>query len=148
MAIGYNKGVFVGRPTTDPDFIEGNNSTTKRSTFTLAVPRTIVGEDGVSADFFKVIAWNRLADIVIDYVKKGNPLLVEGKVQINNYKNKKGEWKHFTNIMADKIVLLGTKKDSDTTKVNKPIVNNKNPFTMDGVTITTPTINNNEDVPF
>ncbi|MFN4223357.1 MAG: single-stranded DNA-binding protein, partial [Fervidobacterium nodosum] len=84
--MSYNKVVLVGRLTRDPETkqtLDGNLITT----FTLAVNRANNGE----ADFIRIVAFRKLAELAHTYLQKGRMVLVEGKLRINKWKTNDGQ---------------------------------------------------------
>ena len=67
-----NQAMLVGRLTRDPEVVE-NESGTKYSNLTLAVPRNFKNEDGVyETDFIEITLWNNIAENTSEYCKKGD----------------------------------------------------------------------------
>jgi single-strand DNA-binding protein len=104
--MSYNKVVLVGRLTHDPETrqtIDGNLITT----FTLAVNRTGNGND---ADFIRIVAFRKLAELAHNYLQKGRMVLVDGKLRINKWKTNDGQPRSSVEIWADNIVFVDSKK--------------------------------------
>jgi single-strand DNA-binding protein len=70
------------------------------------------GEWKESTDWTNVASFGKLAEIVRDYVHKGSPLYVEGKLRTRSYE-KDGQKQYRTEVIADNIVLLGSGKPSE-----------------------------------
>lgn len=103
--MSYNKVVLVGRLTRDPETkqtLDGNLI----STFTLAVNRSNNGE----ADFIRIVAFRKLAELVHNYLQKGRMVLVEGKLRINKWKANDGQTRSTPEIWADNIVFIDVRK--------------------------------------
>ena len=80
-----NKLILLGRLTRNPE-IRYTQSQTPVASFTLAVNRRFAKEnDGVKADFFNVIAWNKTAEFIGKYFKKGQQILITGRIQNRNW---------------------------------------------------------------
>jgi single-strand DNA-binding protein len=62
-------------------------------------------------DFINIVAWRRLAEICGEYLKKGRPVSIEGRLQIRPYE-KDGEKKVFAEVVADGMQMLGRKEAS------------------------------------
>ncbi len=106
----YNKVTLVGRLTKDPQVNE-YEANKKRGFFTLAVDRGYKTADGKkSTDFISVIAWNKLADVCDEFLKKGNLILVDGQIHTRQYQNQ-GEKNYVTEITAERIKFLSPKKE-------------------------------------
>lgn len=109
----YNKVFLVGRLTKDPE--QRYTSTgIAVSRFTLAVNREFKSKDGQKeADFLKIVAWRKLAEICSEFLKKGMLIAIEGKVQTETYTNKEGEQVNNIEIIADNMQMLERKQTSD-----------------------------------
>jgi single-strand DNA-binding protein len=86
----YNKVILVGRLTRDP---EARMTTTGSAvaSFTLAVDRPVRPSEGQrTTDFIRIVAFNKLADFVRLYLKKGQLVLVEGELRINKWQSRDG----------------------------------------------------------
>lgn len=82
---------------------------TKYATFTVAVNRTwksAEGEKHEMTDWFLVNAWGRLADIAVQYLKKGRLIFVEGRLQTDRWEDPKGEAHYRTTVIARTLQLL------------------------------------------
>ena len=104
----YNHVTLVGTLINEPDK-KTSEDERLRTNFTLAVNRPYKDNSGKSvADFFNVVAWGKLAEIVNEYTKKGDSVLVDGRIQSRSYKAD-GTTKWITEIICDSISLLGKK---------------------------------------
>lgn len=102
--VSMNKTILMGRLTNDP---ETRSTTNNKSVthFSIAVNRPQKnGEKAV--DFFNCIAWNGLAKICSDYLKKGRLVAVEGRLQVRKYQDKNGQNRSFTEVVANNIQML------------------------------------------
>jgi len=82
---------------------------TKYATFSVAVNRTwksAEGEKHEMTDWFFVNAWGRLADIAVQYLKKGRLVFVEGRLQTDRWEDTKGETHYRTTVIARTLQLL------------------------------------------
>ena len=105
-----NEVVLVGRLTKDPEVVTTEN-TKKRALITLAVPRKFKNVDGVyETDFIRVVLWNVIALNTKEYCKTGDLLGVKGRIQINSYKDSEDNTHYSTDIIAEKITFLSSKK--------------------------------------
>ena len=105
-----NRIVLVGRITKDP-LLRKTQSGTSVVSFTIACNRRIKQEGQPEADFINCVAWNRTADFMAQYVKKGALLGVEGRMQTRNYDDKDGKRVYVTEVVADSVQFLESKKD-------------------------------------
>lgn len=81
--------------------------------FTLAVPRAFKNSQGEKqSDFVRIKVWRELAENVCKYLHKGDKVAVVGKIQGNAYETD-GEKKYATEIVADEVEFLVTKKHEE-----------------------------------
>jgi single-strand DNA-binding protein len=102
----YNKVFLIGRLVRDPE-MRMTPSGVAVTRFTVAVDKTFKkSEDGQSsADFIRVVAWRRLAEICGQYLKKGKLVAVEGRLQVDSY-DKDGQKRYSTEVVADNVQML------------------------------------------
>ena len=106
-----NNVVLVGRITKDVTPVETANGY-KRAFITLAVSRAHKNADGeYETDFINVVLWNALAEHVCEYCKKGDIVGIKGFIESSHFE-KDGETKYVTNIVAEKVTFLSSKKPS------------------------------------
>jgi len=109
-----NKVHLIGYTCSDPE-IKTIEKIGKMAKFTLATNRLNAKKEQI-AEFHKIIAWRHLAEIVESYIKKGKGLYVEGSLQTNSWEDKEGNKKYSTEIIANEISLLTSKKEESKTK--------------------------------
>lgn len=97
-----NKVILSGNVSTDIDFKQTNGGTPVAK-FNIAVNRA---KDGT--DFVPIVAWNQMAENVNQYCKKGSKILIEGRMQVNEYEQKK-----YTEVVADKVEFLSKAKEDN-----------------------------------
>ena len=104
----YNNVTLIGRAVQTPEIKDTGKS---RTQFALAVDRPYKDTEGKRpTDFLQVVAWGKLAEICQEYIKKGNLILVSGRIQSRSYELDK-ETKWITEVIAESInVLEYTKK--------------------------------------
>ena len=110
MAKGVNKVFLLGNVGKDPEMRSTAGGMTIAN-FTLATADRIKGADGQYTDrteWHNLVAFQRTAEIVRDYVKKGTQLLIEGKIHTNSWEDKEsGAKKYRTEILVNELSLLG-----------------------------------------
>lgn len=106
----FNKVILIGNLTRDPE-LRYTPAGIPIARFTLAVnqPRSKNKEGAV--DFINCVAWRRLAEIVGEYLKKGRPAAVEGRLQIRTYE-KDGEKRTMAEVVVDNMQMLGRRPES------------------------------------
>ena len=83
------------------------------ASFTLAVNRPFKGADGKNeADFIPVVLWDKTAEVVANNVKKGQRLLVEGRLQIRSYDAQDGSKRWVTEVVGSSIEFIEKKEES------------------------------------
>lgn len=108
-----NKVELIGNITRDFE-LQDSKGGLKYCNFTIAVPRAFKNTDGEKAtDFIKVKVWRELAENVHKYVHQGDKVAVVGKIQGNSYETENGEKKYATEIVADEVEFLLTKKKEE-----------------------------------
>ena len=110
MAKGVNKVFLLGNVGKDPEIRATQGGMTIAS-FTLATADRPKGQDGQWTDkteWHNLVAFQRTAEIVRDYVKKGTQIFVEGKIQTRSWDDKEsGQKKYRTEILVNELSLLG-----------------------------------------
>lgn len=91
-----NKVTLLGRLAQDPEIRYTNNGKAVTN-FTMAVDR---GKDK-GADFIPVVFWDKTAETIGNYVKKGQRLLIEGRLQVRSYENTNGEKRRVTEVVGN-----------------------------------------------
>ena len=105
-----NQTVLVGRLTKDPELIETENEK-KVLAVTLAVQRPFKNPDGLyDTDFIRCIMWNNIAEAACEYCHKGDVVGVKGRIQASSYEDKDGNTKYVTEVVAEKITFLSSRK--------------------------------------
>ena len=112
MAKGVNKVFLLGNVGKDPE-IRATAGGMNVASFSLATADRAKGQDGQWTDrteWHNIVCFQRTAEIVRDYVKKGSQILVEGKIQTRSWDDKaSGEKKYKTEILCNELTLLGGK---------------------------------------
>ncbi len=112
MAKGVNKVFLLGNVGKDPE-IRSTANGMQVASFSLATAERAKGSDGQWTDkteWHNIVCFQRTAEVVRDYVKKGSQILVEGKIQTRSWDDKaSGEKKYKTEILCNELTLLGGK---------------------------------------
>ncbi len=112
MAKGVNKVFLLGNVGKDPEIRTTAGGMTVAS-FSLATADRAKDQQGNWADkteWHNLVCFQRTAEIVRDYVKKGSQIFVEGKIQTRSWDDKtSGEKKYKTEILVNDLSLLGGK---------------------------------------
>ena len=115
MARGLNKVMLIGYLGRDPEM---RYTPTGKSvvSFSIACDRSwknAEGEKQTETDWFNVVAWGDLADICSKYLSKGSQAYIEGRIQTRTWQDKEGQQRTSVDVMAQQILLLNKKKDSN-----------------------------------
>lgn len=116
MAKSVNKVILVGNVGQDPE-VKYTPSGVPVARVSLATNERFKDKNEQWQDrteWHSVVAWQRLAEIVGEYVRKGSKLYLEGKLQTSSWEDRQiGERKYRTEVVARDIVLLGSREDGD-----------------------------------
>ncbi len=122
-----NKIVLAGRLTANPElrYTTSNNAVT---TFSIAVDRNFKNENGnKEADFINIVAWNKKAELINEYVAKGDLIGVIGRLQVRTYQNDKGESRRVTEVVLEEIEFLQSKPKEES-KISEEKVDSNKPY--------------------
>lgn len=100
---GLNKSILVGRLVADPE-IRYTKKEAAVTHFRLAINR---GKE--AADFISCVAFNGLAKVCSEYLKKGRLVAVEGHLHVNSYETKTGQKKASTEVIIENLQMLDSK---------------------------------------
>ena len=102
----FNKVILMGNMVADPE-LRQTPSGLSVCTFSIAVQRRFsrAQENEKTTDFFTVNAWDKNAEFVCRYFKKGNPVLVCGSLQTRNWVDQQGQKRYATEVRADEITF-------------------------------------------
>ncbi|HSN55279.1 MAG TPA: single-stranded DNA-binding protein [Candidatus Sulfomarinibacteraceae bacterium] len=105
--MGVNKVILVGNVGRDPE-IKSLPSGIRIATFSLATTdRRSKDESGnPRTEWHNIVAWDRLVDVIEQYVTKGKQLYIEGQIRTRSYEQD-GQKKYFTEIHVREMELLG-----------------------------------------
>ena len=108
-----NKIDLIGRLTKDPEITYTQGNATAVCKFTLAVDRKFKNKAGEKeADFIRVVAWQKAAEIIGQYMKKGSLIAISGRIQTGSYEDKDSKKKVFTtDVVVEDFQFLGGKNE-------------------------------------
>ena len=113
-----NRVVLVGRLTKSPELRKTQNGTSVCK-FTLAVNRRVTGQGQPDADFICCVAWNKTADLMLQYLSKGSLIGIEGRLQTGRFTNNNGETIYTCDVMVDSLQFLDQKKSDGQSNENQ-----------------------------
>jgi single-strand DNA-binding protein len=116
MSKSVNKVILVGNLGKDPE-VKYTPNGTPVAKFSLATNEKFKSRSGEwqeRTEWHNIVAWQRLAEIVGEYVKKGSKLYIEGKLQTSSWEDRQsGQMKYRTEICARELVLLGPRENGN-----------------------------------
>jgi single-strand DNA-binding protein len=98
-----NKVLLIGNATRDAE-LRHTQTGKAVSNIRLATNRQVKGEE--ETQFHTVVCWDRLAETTAEYVKKGDPLYVEGRLQYRSFQDEEGKERGACEIVADDVQFL------------------------------------------
>lgn len=104
-----NRVVLLGNLTRDPE-LRSTPSGVSVTNFGLAVNRRWTNRQGErvdGVDFFNIVAWGRLAELCSDYIKKGSPVAIEGRLQSRSWETEGGQKRSTVEVVAENVQFLG-----------------------------------------
>lgn len=128
-----NLVTLLGRVGKDPEL-----KTTDRAKvcgFSLATSETYKdksGEKREETQWHAIVAFGQTAELVAQYVSKGDQVFIIGKIQYRDWTDKDGNKKYMTQIVVDKITFLGGKKKSDTMDTPPAPIDQQSDLDSDG----------------
>ena len=102
----FNKVILIGNLTADPE-IRQTNSGMKVTSFSIAINRR--GRDA-GVDYINIVAWDKKAEFVAQFFKKGKPILVCGQLQQRAWTDKNGQKRYEFEVIADELSFVGDSK--------------------------------------
>lgn len=107
----YNRVILVGNLTRDPE-LRYTPSGTAVTDIGLAVNDYRKGPNGETVEettFVDVTLWGRTAEVASEYLNKGAPCLIEGRLKLDQWQDKEGQKRSKLKVVGDRLQLLGAK---------------------------------------
>ena len=106
-----NKVFLIGNLTRDPElrYIPSGSAV---ATFTIGVNRvwkTPTGEKKEQATFIRIVVWGRRAEVCGEYLTKGSPVFVEGRMQSRDWQTQDGQKRNTVEVVADNIQFMSSR---------------------------------------
>ena len=99
----YNHVTLVGNLVKNPEIKKVGKKS--KANFTIAVERYMGKDQEAAVDYFNIISWGKLAEVIGEYLQKGKKVLVDGRIQIRSY-NTESEKRWITEVIAENIKFL------------------------------------------
>jgi single-strand DNA-binding protein len=111
-----NRVLLIGNLTRDPE-VRYTPKGTAVADIGLAVNRVFTGEDGEKREevtFVDVVLWSRLAEIAEQYLKKGRPVFIEGRLQLDSWDDKQtGQKRSRLRVVGENLQMLGGRGEGE-----------------------------------
>jgi single-strand DNA-binding protein len=102
--VNFNRVMLAGNLVRDPELRFTSNGVPVCG-FSIAVNRVRSKDETV--DFFNVSAWRELGESIVQYKKKGDPILLEGRLQYRTWEAEDGTKRSAVDVVADNVQFLG-----------------------------------------
>lgn len=106
-----NNVSLVGRLTKDPELKYTQNGKAN-VVFTVAVNRRPDKDGNVAADFIRCLAWNKTAEFVAQYFKKGMAIGLDGQIRTGSYKREDGTTIYTTDVLVNNVEFVERKNSA------------------------------------
>lgn len=106
-----NKVILIGNLGADPEtrYLPSGDAVTNIRVATTEKWRDKGGEQQEHTEWHRIAFFGKLAEIAGEYLKKGSPVYVEGRIRTRKWQDKEGQERYSTEIVADRMQLLGTR---------------------------------------
>jgi len=123
-----NKVILIGNLGKDPEvrYMPSGEAVTNISLATTDTWKDKQGEKQERTEWHRVSFFSKLAEIAGEYLKKGSPVYIEGRLQTRKWQNKEGQDQYTTEIIADRMQMLGGKSRQEESET-KPNYNPPSP---------------------
>lgn len=135
-----NKFQFLGRLTKDPEVRYTANTNSQVTSFSLAVNRRFASANGErQTDFFNLTAFGKTAEFCSKYYKKGQQVLVEGRIQNRTWEDQNGQKRYATDFIVDQAYFADSRRDANEAGFEMPVASDTSDFI---------TVDDSEELPF
>ncbi|MFI5199855.1 MAG: single-stranded DNA-binding protein [Candidatus Limnocylindrales bacterium] len=106
--MSLNKAMIIGNLGRDPEmrYTPSGQAVTQ---FTVAVNRNYKGQNGEwqeETEWFRVVVWGQQAERAAEYLRKGNKVYIEGRLQTRQWEDKEGQKRYTTELVANQVTNL------------------------------------------
>ncbi len=138
-----NKVILIGNLGQDPElkYLQSGDAVCN---FSIATTESWKDRDGNQQDrteWHNIVAYKRLAEICGEYLKKGKPVYIEGKIRTRSWEDQNGVKRYTTEIIVDQMQMLGRRDDDAGQTSYSPQQNKQQPKAS-------PAIDDDDDLPF
>jgi single-strand DNA-binding protein len=112
---GVNKAILIGNLGKDPEmrYLPSGQAVVKFSLATNAKRKDKNGQVQDITDWHNIVTFGKTAEVCNQYLKKGSPIYVEGRIQTRSYDDRDGNKRWITEIIAQTIQMLGRKGEPE-----------------------------------
>ena len=110
-----NKVMLIGRLGQDPEVKDAGN--TPVANFSIATKENWTDKNGEKqerTEWHNIVAWDKLADLAGNYLRRGSNIYCEGKLQTRSWESQEGEKKYRTEVVINQLQFLDKREDSNT----------------------------------
>jgi single-strand DNA-binding protein len=113
----FNRVIIIGNLTRDPEYKQqpsGQGLCKLGIASNRQFKNKVTGVLSQEVCFIDVAVWGAQAESCSQYLQKGRPVLIEGRLKLDTWKDTEGNTRSKHTIVADKVVFLGSRQDSET----------------------------------
>jgi len=128
MAGSLNKVILIGNLGADPESREMPDGT-KMTKFSIATTERYTNKNGEkisNTEWHNIVLWRGIAEVAEKYLQKGDSVCIEGKLKNRSWEDENGIKKYATDIQADNMTMLGSKRDSESIQSSGYTSNSQN----------------------
>ena len=148
MSRGVNKAVIIGFLGNDPEVRKTSSGSTV-ATISVATSESWTdknsGQKQTKTEWHRVVAFNRLAEIIEQYLTKGSHVFIDGKLETKKWTDNNGVDRYTTQIVAKEMQMLGSRGDNAEPQSSDPAPRSAQGAPPDSGA---PDINFDDDIPF
>jgi len=118
MSRSLNKASLIGNLGADPE-VRSTNTGTRVATLSIATSRRWTnrsGEQQEKTEWHRVVCWDKLGEIAEKYLKKGDRIYVEGRIEYRQWEGQDGQTRYTTEIRALEMIMLGSSGGRETSR--------------------------------
>ena len=109
---GVNKAIIIGHLGKDPE-VRYTNSGAPVAKFSVATTESWNNKQTNNreerTEWHNIVVWGRMAEVCGEYLKKGRPVYLEGRIQTRSWEDKEGNKRYTTEIVANTVQFLGSR---------------------------------------
>ena len=115
---GFNKAIIMGNLGRDPE-LRYTSSGTPVANFSVATSESWTNKQTQNreerTEWHNVVVWGKMGENCAEYLKKGRPVFIEGRIQTRSWDDKEGKKRYTTEIVANSVQFLGSRSGASAT---------------------------------